>query len=135
MALFRRRSSSDADPGMSTGDPEADKILRIISEQSQLDKPRHWVHSLCFQDEEAARMAARVIAKVATPATSMPGRAEAERAWVTDVTADLDGGWLVTAEQRGVVLSASLVRSAQEFFTLIAEQLPGNIYRGWRASL
>jgi hypothetical protein len=135
MARFKRRSGSDADPGMSTGNPEDDKILRVISANSQPDKPRHWVHSLCFQDEEAARMAARVIANIAIPATSMPGRDEAERAWVTEVTADPDGGWLVTAEQDGVVLSASLVRSAREFFTLITEKLPGSGYDGWRASL
>jgi hypothetical protein len=134
MALFKRRSEGDADPSMPTGDPEDDKILRIISENSQLGKPRHWVHSLCFQDEEAARMAARVIANIATPATSMPGRDEAERAWVTEVTADPGGLWLVTAEQHGIVLSASLVRSAREFFTLITEQLPGSGYDGWRAS-
>jgi hypothetical protein len=135
MAVFRRRSGSDADPAMSTGDPEDDKILRIIAENSQLDKPRHWVHSLCFQDQEAARTAARLIANMATPPDSMPGRDTAERAWVTEVTADPHGGWLVTAEQHDVVLSASLIRSAREFFTLIIEHLHGGEYDGWRASL
>lgn len=48
MALFRRRSADNADPGMSTGDPDDDKILRILAQNSQLDEPRHWVHNLSF---------------------------------------------------------------------------------------
>jgi hypothetical protein len=41
----------------------------------------------------------------------------------------------MTAEQHGVVLTASLIRSAREFFTLIIDHLPGGTYDGWRASL
>lgn len=65
----------------------------------------------------------------------MPTRDATERAWVTEVTADPDGGWLITAEQHDVVLSASLIREARGFFTLIVEHLPGGDYDGWRASL
>jgi hypothetical protein len=135
MTPFGRRPGDNADPRMSTGDPEDDKVLRIIAQNSELSDPRHWVHDLSFEDEEAARMAARLIANVATPPGSMPGRDDAERAWITEVTASPDGGWQLTAEQHDVVLTADLIRSAREFFTLITEHLPGSEYDGWRASI
>jgi hypothetical protein len=128
-----RQSSGDHE--LSTGDPEDDKILRIIAQNSPLAQPRHWVHTLCFEDEGAARAAAGMLANLAGPPDSMPGRPAAERAWVTEVTADPDAGWVVTAEQDGVVLSADLVRQVRELFTELEKLLPGIVYDGWRASL
>jgi hypothetical protein len=67
--------------------------------------------------------------------TGSGGRPAAERAWVTEITADPDAGWVVTAEQDDVVLSADPVRQVRELFTALEERLPGVVYDGWRASL
>jgi Regulator of ribonuclease activity B len=110
-----------ADSDLTTGDPEDDKVLRMLASGGPLDAPRHWMHFLYCSNEAAARGAARAIE---------------EAGWTTELARDPDGApvWQILAEQHGVVISAELIRQTRSFFTHAAEILPGGEYDGWAAS-
>ena len=119
MALFRRRN---APPLESSGDAADDALLQQIAKRSDLTRPRHWLHYVYFAGEDGARAAA--------------GEAKAA-GWTlqtVDVAATGDG-WVVIAEQHGVVLTPSRVAEARDFFQGLAARHAGGDYDGWEASL
>ena len=118
MGLFRRAKAAVA----GTGHDGDDQLLSQLSQMSDLDSPRHWVHYLYFADEGAARGAAQVVAAAG---------------WALQtVDRSASGGpeWVVIAERRNAVTSVQSVKEARTFFESVASQWPGGDYDGWEAS-
>ena len=117
MGLFKRRQKA-----VTTGNPLDDDMLREIGARSDLTLPRHWVHYIYCASESGAQ----------TMATAASGDG-----WDLQRVGEAasGGGWVVIAEQRGVVLTPERVTSARMFFEQLAKSVPGGDYDGWEASV
>ncbi|WP_084606084.1 ribonuclease E inhibitor RraB [Agreia bicolorata] len=117
MGLFRRGKKA-----VIPGDPLDDETLRAIGERSDLTLPRNWIHYIYCADEAGAQ----VIAGAAS-----------EDGWdLQRVDHAASGtGWVVIAEQKGVVVTPERVLSARAFFERLALTVPGGDYDGWEASI
>lgn len=119
MNWFRRRQRT-ADT-FHTGHEGDDELLAQISQHSNLNIPRHWVHYLYCPGQHAAEQAAHEIHK---------------QGWQIQALeqATLESEWVVVAERTHAVISPEAVQEARAFFEAVASRVRGQ-YDGWEASV
>jgi hypothetical protein len=105
-----------------TGHRGDDELLGHISERSDLNTPRHWIHYLYFSGERTAREAAAEIKA---------------GGWDIQATerAAQGPGWVVIAEKHKAITSPMAVREARAYFEGIASRINGAEYDGWEVSI
>ncbi|MFB2584584.1 ribonuclease E inhibitor RraB [Herbiconiux liukaitaii] len=115
MGIFRRGKKT-----VTPGNPLDDQTLRALGKRSDLTVPRHWIHYIYCADEEGAQVIAAAASQDGWDLQRVDHAASGT-------------GWVVIAEQRGVVVTPERVQSARAFFEQLALSVPGGDYDGWEA--
>jgi hypothetical protein len=102
--------------------PESPVLVHLVANGADLTEPRHWRHFLYFPDPVSAERAADSVRSA---------RWEVE----SGGPVEMDGTWLVTAGQHGVVVDDAVLQRARALFEELVAITPGAEWDGWEASV